>query len=159
VKLTGRFDIPAPRDRVFAALQDPLVLRACIPGCEELKAIAPNTFEAVLKIGVAGLKGTYTGTARIEDLVPPVSYSIAVDGRGAPGFVRGKAGLQFADTGGGATEIACAADVQVGGVIAAVGSRLIEVVARKMMDDFFNRLTGILRAPGGPEGPQLPTSG
>src|SRR5216684_7035638 len=122
--------IPAPPARVFAALVDPGVLQRCIPGCESLTAAGPDAYEATLKIGVAGLKGTYTGKAAIRDRRPPESLTLGFEGKGGPGFVRGSAAITLSAEGeGSATRVACEADVQVGGLIAAVGSRLVEAAA------------------------------
>ena len=135
--LTSR--VNAPRERVFAALIDPVILQRSIPGCESLTETSPDVYEAVLKIGVAGLKGSYKGSAAVRDKRPPESLTLAMNGKGGPGFVRGTAAITLTAD-GDATGVACDADVQVGGLIAAVGSRLIEVAARKMADDFFARL-------------------
>jgi carbon monoxide dehydrogenase subunit G len=137
--------VSADRARVFAALIDPAILRRAIPGCESLVASAPDVYEATLKIGVAGLKGTYTGKAAITDQRPPESLTLTLEGKGGPGWVRGSAALTLAED-DAATRIACEADVQVGGLIAAVGSRLVEAAAKKLADDFFRQLSQELAA-------------
>jgi uncharacterized protein len=137
--------VPAPRERVFAALVDPAILQKCIPGCESLVEVAPDAYEARLKIGVAGLKGIYTGKASVGDKRPPETLTLGVDGKGGPGFVRGSAAIALTEE-GGATRVACDADVHVGGLIAAVGSRLIEAAAKKLADDFFRQLSTVLQA-------------
>ena len=145
MKLTATSDIPATRARVFAALVDPAVLGQCIPGCEQLVATGDDLYEATLRIGVAGLTGTYSGKAELADKQPPDSFTIRFDGKGGPGFVRGRAAIHL--TGDEATtRVVCEADVQVGGLIAAVGSRLIEATARKLADDFFRQLAEVLTA-------------
>jgi carbon monoxide dehydrogenase subunit G len=142
MKLSLSSMVPAPRERVFAALVDPAILQRCIPGCESLKETAPDTYEATLKVGVAGLKGTYTGKASIRDAHPPESLTLAFEGKGGPGFVRGSAAIALTAEGdGSATRVACDADVQVGGLIAAVGSRLVEAAAKKLAADFFQQLS------------------
>lgn len=137
VATTGR--IAARPDAVFAALTNPAVLQRAIPGCQSLTGIGDDKYEAKLKIGVAGLKGEYTGTAEIRDKQPPDSLRLTFAGKGGPGFVRGSALVRLSAD-GDATLIACDADVQVGGLIAAVGSRLVEAAARKLADDFFGQL-------------------
>jgi len=139
MKLSLSARVNAPAERVFEALVDPVVLQRCIPGCESLTETSPDVYVAVLKIGVAGLKGTYKGTASIRDRRPPHSLTLGVDGKGGPGFVRGTAAIALTPD-GEATRVACDADVQVGGLIAAVGSRLVDAAAKKMGDDFFARL-------------------
>jgi uncharacterized protein len=137
--------IPAPRDRVFAALIDLVILQRCIPGCESLTVSGPDTFAATLKIGVAGMKGTYGGNASIRDKQPPDSLTLSFDGKGGPGFVRGSAAISLTAD-GDATRIACETDVQVGGLIAAIGSRLVDAAAKKLADDFFKQLSRELSA-------------
>ena len=131
--------LPAPRDRVFAALVDPDVLRRAIPGCETLTATAADEYAATLKVGVAGLKGSYTGKAAVRAKQPPDSLTLTFEGKGAPGFVRGSAALRLS-TEGDATRVTSEADVMCGGLIASVGSRLIEAAAKKLSEDFFRQL-------------------
>ena len=145
MKLTISARVAAPRERVFAALVDPAILQRCIPGCESLVETGPDAYKAALRVGVAGLKGSYTGTATIRDRRPPEALTLAVEGKGSPGFLRGTAAIALADE-GAATGVACDADVQVGGLIAAVGSRLIEAAAKKLADDFFKQLSVVLQA-------------
>jgi uncharacterized protein len=144
MKLTTSSHVPAPRDRVFAALTDPELLRRVIPGCESLTATGPDVYDATLKIGVAGMKGTYKGYAAINDKRPTDALTLTFEGKGAPGFVRGSAAIALADEGGG-TRVSSEADVQVGGLIAAVGSRLIEAASRKLAEDFFGQLSRELK--------------
>ena len=132
--------IPADRARVFAALIDPAILQRAIPGCESLTATGTDTYEATLKIGVAGLTGTYAGKAAIRDKNPPDSLTLTFEGKGGPGFVRGSAAITLVDE-HGSTRVETVADVQVGGLIAAVGSRLVEAAAKKLADDFFRELS------------------
>ena len=140
MKLAARYAIGAPPDRVFAALTDPAILQRCIPGCEELAPDGANQFRARVKVGVAGLKGVYTGRAELRYLDPPESFTLVVDGKGTPGFVRATAAIRCEAEASG-TRVDCDAEVQVGGLIAAVGSRLIEAAARQQMDAFFKQLT------------------
>ena len=138
--LTGTYRIPAPRERVFAALVDPDVLQRCIEGAEQLVRTSDDAYDVHLKIGIAAFKGSYVGKARLTDKLPPDSFTLHVEGQGGPGFVRGRARIRLVASEGG-TEATCDGDGQVGGLLAAVGSRLVEATARKMMDRFFERLT------------------
>jgi carbon monoxide dehydrogenase subunit G len=140
VKLAISSLMPADRERVFAALVDPEMLRRAIPGCESLTATGPDEYAVTLKVGLAGLKGTYSGKAAIRNPHPPDSLTLSVEGKGLPGFVRGSADIVLT-TEADMTRVACSADVQVGGVIAAVGSRFVEAGAKKLGDDFFRQLT------------------
>jgi carbon monoxide dehydrogenase subunit G len=151
MKLSASVLVAAPRERVFQALVDPAVLRRAIPGCESLTRTGEDTFAAKMTVGVAGVKGTYTGTAVVRDQQPHDALTLGFDGKGAPGFVRGTAALRLSDE-AGATRVAYEADVQVGGVVAAVGSRLIEAAARKITDDFFRRLASEIGSGAGAAG-------
>jgi carbon monoxide dehydrogenase subunit G len=145
LKLALSSVVPADRARVFAALVDPAILRRSIPGCETLTETAPDEYAATLKVGVAGLKGTYGGKATVRNRQPPDSLTLSFEGKGGPGFVRGTAALTLTPERDG-TRIACDADVQVGGLIAAVGSRLVEAAAKKLAEDFFRQLARELGA-------------
>ena len=138
MKLTGSYKIGVPREKVFAAITDPAVLQRCIDGCEKMVKTAEDSYDAHLRIGVAGLKGNYVGKVQLKDQKPPESYTLILEGKGGPGFVKGTAQIRLAEQ-SGQTELSCSADAQVGGMIAAVGSRLIEATAKKMMDEFFKK--------------------
>ena len=138
MKLTGSYEINAPRDKVFAAITDPNVLQRSIEGCEKMVKTADDSYDAHLKLGVAGLKGSYVGKVQLKDIKAPEAYTLVMEGKGAPGFVKGTAKITLADN-GDKTELHYEADVQVGGMIAAIGSRLIEAIAKKMADDFFKK--------------------
>ena len=143
MKIEGAADIPAPRDRVWAAFLDPEILAQALPGCEKLEAIGPNEYKATMKIGVAAIKGTFEGKVKLSDLEPPNRYRMAVEGSGGPGFVRGAAGMQLSDVDGG-TRVSYDADVQVGGLIASVGQRMLGGVTKMMLDQFFTKMTELL---------------
>jgi carbon monoxide dehydrogenase subunit G len=143
MKIEGSSDIPAPRERVWAAFLDPELLAQALPGCERLEAIGPNEYKATMKVGVAAIKGTFEGKVKLSDLEPPNRYRMAVEGSGGPGFVRGDAGMQLSDVEGG-TKVSYDADVQVGGLIASVGQRMLGGVTKMMLDQFFTRMTDLL---------------
>lgn len=144
MKLSGTYNIPAPRERVFQAITDPAVLQSILDGCEKMVKTGEDSYDAHLRIGLAGIKGTYIGKIRLMDLQAPESYTLIVEGKGAPGFLKGTARIQLAED-GAHTRIQCDADAQVGGMIAAIGSRLIEAAARKMMADFFQRFANAVK--------------
>ena len=143
MKIEGTRDIPAPRDRVWAAFLDPAVLSKAIPGCDALEEIGTGEYRAVMKIGVGAIKGTFEGKVRLSDLEPPNRYRMAVEGKGGPGFVRGEAVMSLSDADDG-TRVTYDADVQVGGLIASVGQRMLGGVSKMMLDQFFGRMTEIL---------------
>jgi carbon monoxide dehydrogenase subunit G len=143
MKIEGTVDLPAPRDRVWAALLDPGLLAQAIPGCEALEAIGPDEYRAVMKVGVGPIKGTFEGKVRLFDLEAPDRYRMAVEGAGAPGFVRGEAAMRLEDAPGG-TRVGYDADVQVGGLVASVGQRMLGGVSRMMLDQFWTRMSDLV---------------
>lgn len=138
MKLSSTYMLEAPREKVFAKITDPEVLQRVIDGCEKMVKTGEDSYDAHLKIGLGGIKGTYIGKVQLKDKNPPESYTLLIEGKGGPGFVKGTARIQLSDR-GGQTELQCEADAQVGGLIAAIGSRLIEAAAKKMMDEFFRK--------------------
>jgi carbon monoxide dehydrogenase subunit G len=145
MKLEGAYDVPAPREKVWDAFQDPEQLRQAIPGCEKLEATGPDEYKATMKVGVGGVKGTFEGKVRLSDKKPPESYKMAVEGSGGPGFIRGETVITLAQAGAG-TRVAYTADLQVGGLIASVGQRLLGGVSKMMADKFFTRMSELLQA-------------
>lgn len=140
MRLEGSYDIPAPRRRVWAALLDPAHLTRAMPGCESLEAVGEGEYRATMKVGVAAVKGTFEGKVRLSDLEPPTRYRMAVEGSGGPGFVRGEAAMDLAEVEGG-TRVTYRADVQVGGLLAGVGQRMLGGVSKMLVDQFFSRMT------------------
>ena len=143
MKLEGSYEVPVPRERVYAAFLDPEVLRQAIPGCEKLEAIGNGEYKATMKIGVAAVKGTFEGKVRLLDKKAPDSYRLAAEGSGGPGFVRADTLITLSDAEGG-TRVSYSADVQIGGLIAGVGQRMLGGVSKMMADQFFNRMTELL---------------
>jgi uncharacterized protein len=141
MKLEGSYEVKAPRDKVWSAFLDPETLRKAIPGCEKLEMIGPDEYKATLKIGVAAVKGTFEGKVRLLDKKPSDSYRLAAEGSGGPGFVRADTLISLADIEGGGTRVSYSADVQVGGLIAGVGQRMLGGVSKMMADQFFNRMS------------------
>ncbi|HEV8641224.1 MAG TPA: carbon monoxide dehydrogenase subunit G [Methylomirabilota bacterium] len=145
MKIEGAQDIPAPRQKVWDAFLDPEQLRQAIPGCEKLEALGNDEFRAVMKVGVAAVKGTFEGKVKLSEKDPPTSYRMAVEGSGGPGFVRGETVITLSDIDGG-TRVAYVAEVHVGGLIAGVGQRMLGGVSKMMADQFFNRMSQLLQA-------------
>ena len=136
MKLEGTYDVPAPRKKVWDAFQDPKQLKKAIPGCEKLEAIAPDEYKATMKVGVGGVKGTFEGKVKLTDKQAPDSYKMMVEGTGGPGFIRGETLITLTDHDGG-TRVSYTADLQVGGLIASVGQRMLGGVAKMIAADFF----------------------
>ena len=143
MKLEGSYEIAAPRQQVWEAFLDPDRLRQAIPGCEKLEAVGNDEYKATMKIGVAAVKGTFEGKVRLTDKQAPDSYRLGVDGSGGPGFVRGDTLITLSDAPGG-TRVSYSADVQIGGLIAGVGQRMLGGVSKMMADQFFNRMGELL---------------
>ncbi len=137
--LDGTHHFSAPRDRVWAAFTDPAVLARVTPGCERLDPVAPDEFEATLSVGVSAVKGVYQGKLAILDKKPSEGYTLWVEGSGRPGFVKGEGRLTLTDEDGG-TRATIRGEAQVGGVIAAVGQRLLGAAAHMLMEQFFSAL-------------------
>jgi len=145
MKIEGSHDVTAPRQRVWDSFLDPEQLRQAIPGCEKLEAVGQDEYRAVMKVGVAAVKGTFEGKVRLTDKRPPESYRMQVEGSGAPGFVRGETVVTLTEIPGG-TRVSYSADVQVGGLIAGVGQRMLGGVSKMLADQFFNRMGQRLQA-------------
>src|SRR5712692_6485232 len=139
MKIEGTHELHAPRDRVYALLIDPEVLRRCIPGCESLEKIDENAYAATLKAGVGAIKGTFKGNVHLEDMRPPEHYRIVVEGKGLVGFAKGSANFDLLEQ-GGSTLIKYSGELQVGGTIAGVGQRMIQAAAKMMAGRFFTAL-------------------
>jgi carbon monoxide dehydrogenase subunit G len=139
MKIEGTQKIDAPRERVFAALTDPAVLQKCIPGCEQMEKTAENQYNAKLTAGVGPVKGVFTATVSLQDIVAPQHYKLVVEGKGQPGFVKGSGELNLKDD-GGATSIEYTGEVNVGGLIASVGQRMIQATANLLLGKFFKTL-------------------
>lgn len=136
MKLAASYELPCPPERVYGALTNPAFLRPCIPGCDLLELERENEYWVSLSVGLPGLKGKYAGKTKLSELRPNESFRMSVEGKGGAGFVKGSATLRLVETETG-TRVECEADAQVGGVLAAVGQRLVSAGAKQMMDSFF----------------------
>jgi carbon monoxide dehydrogenase subunit G len=135
--MTGTRHIAASRQQVWAALNDPEVLKQCIPGCESLEMQSPTDMTARVKLAVGPVKATFNGKVKLSDLDPPTSYRIAGEGNGGvAGHAKGSATVRPADEGGG-TLLSYDVKADVGGKLAQLGGRLINGVAKKYADEFF----------------------
>ena len=136
MELKGEYRIAAPREDVWAMLNDPDVLRDCIPGCESLEA-SGDGFAARVTTKIGPVKATFTGTVTLTNMNPPVGYTIVGEGKGGvAGFARGSADVHLAED-GIVTVLTYSADAKVGGKLAQLGSRLIDSTAKKLADEFF----------------------
>jgi uncharacterized protein len=136
--MTGEYRIPAPREKVWAALNDPEILRASIPGCQSLERLSDREFTARVIAKVGPVKSTFNGNVVLDNINAPESYTISGEGKGgAAGFAKGGADVRLAED-GDATLLSYTAKADVGGKLAQLGSRLIDGTAKKMADEFFN---------------------
>jgi len=137
--MTGEFHIPAPRQRVWEGLNDPQILKQCIPGCQTIEKLSDTEFAAKVLAQVGPVRANFAGKVTLSDLEPPQSYTIAGEGSGGvAGFAKGSAKVNLAED-GGATLLHYTVQAHVGGKLAQIGSRLIDSVARKMAENFFTR--------------------
>lgn len=144
MRFEGDHLIPADPETVWRGLNDPEVLRRAIPGCEAMEQTGESEFTATVVARVGPVSASFRGKVELSDLVPPVSYRITGRGQGGPaGFAKGGAEIKLAPEGEG-TRLSYVADVEVGGKLAAVGGRLIQGVARKNAEDFFNAFSRVV---------------
>jgi uncharacterized protein len=137
MEMTGEQLIALPQVDVWRALNDPEILKACIPGCEAIDKTSENEYRVAMTAAVGPVKAKFSGKLVLSDLQPPNSYSLAFEGSGgAAGFGKGGAHVSLKSE-GSATRLSYTAKASVGGKLAQVGSRLIDGVAKKMADDFF----------------------
>jgi carbon monoxide dehydrogenase subunit G len=137
MNMNGEVVLPASREAVWHALNDPEILKACIPGCQTLEKTSDTAFQATAKIKVGPVSATFKGHVDLTDLDPPNGYKISGEGEGGiAGFAKGGAVVTLSEAEGG-TKLSYAVEAQVGGKIMQLGGRLIDGVARKMADQFF----------------------
>ena len=137
MRVEGAYIISAPRATVYARLLDPASLAKALPGCEKLEPKADGSFAAHMRIGIAAVKGNYQGRVEIHDQVPVESFRMKVEGKGAGGFMKGEGTIKLADE-GSVTLVHYAGEAQVGGLIASVGQRMMQVAAKHIVNQFFD---------------------
>ena len=146
MEMTGEYRISAPRQRVWEALNDPEVLKQCIPGCQSLEKVSDTEFNGRVVASVGPVRAAFGGKVTLSDLDPPQSYTISGEGSGGvAGFAKGGAKVNLAEE-GAETLLTYDVQAQVGGKLAQIGSRLIDGVARKMANDFFGSFAAAVAA-------------
>ena len=142
--LVGEYKIPAPRAKVWDALNNPDILKQCIDGCEELNKESDTVFSAKVTAKVGPVKAKFAGKVTLLNMDPPNGYTIRGEGQGGvAGFAKGSADVKLSDSGAD-TLLTYSARAEVGGKLASVGSRLVEGVAKKTADDFFGKFSQIV---------------
>ena len=148
MKMDGEFRVPRDREAVWQALNDPAVLKDCLPGCQEIEKTSDTEMTATLTIKVGPVKATFAGAVTFSDLDPPNGYTLAGQGQGGTaGFASGEARIRLLDD-GGETIVQYDVDAKVGGKLAQIGSRLIDSTAKKLAKEFFDSLAERLGGAG-----------
>ena len=138
MKMSDSQRIPASKAKVWAALNNPDILKQCIPGCQSLDMSTPNEMTATVVLRVGPVKATFAGKVTLSDLDPPNSYRISGEGSGGiAGFAKGGASVKLSEDGADVTVLAYEVDTQIGGKLAQLGGRLIDSTAKKLAGEFF----------------------
>lgn len=135
--IQGEYRIGAPREVVWQALNDTDVLKACIPGCEELVRKSDTEIEGRIHAQLGPVRSTFATSILLTDIHPPAGYTLVGEGKGVAGFGKGSANVELTED-GGATVLRYTADMKIGGKLAQVGSRLVEGATRQLADQFFD---------------------
>lgn len=153
MELSDSREIAAPRADVWAALLDPEVLKACVPGCQEMSGSLEDGFEATVVQKVGPVKATFKGAVTLSDIVEGESLTLSGEGKGgAAGFAKGGAKVRLSDTDAGGTLLDYDVEAKVGGKLAQLGSRIIDGFAKKMADQFFTKFQETVEGPDDAEG-------
>ena len=147
MEMKGEQLVPASQQATWAALNDPEVLKACVPGCESITPTGENVYEVLMVARVGPVSAKFKGKLTLSDINPPQSYSISFEGQGgAAGFAKGGAQVRLSAE-GDATRLSYDVKANVGGKLAQIGSRLVDAAAKKVADDFFKNFNGRMASP------------
>jgi carbon monoxide dehydrogenase subunit G len=156
MELSNQQALPVSQAIAWAALNDTSLLQAAIPGCEGIAEIGENEYEVIVVAAIGPVKAKFKGKLKLGDITPPTSYTLAFEGQGgAAGHGKGSAAVRLESTGENETMLHYTAHATVGGKIAQIGSRLIDMAAQKMAREFFEKFTAVLverQAPAPAEG-------
>jgi carbon monoxide dehydrogenase subunit G len=145
--MSGERLIAASKDKVWTALNDPEVLKACIPGCESIEKLSETEMKAVAAVKLGPIAARFTGKVLLSDLDPPNGYTISGEGQGGvAGFAKGGAVVKLTDEDGG-TKLAYQVNAQIGGKMAQLGARLIDSTAKQMAETFFSKFSALVAPP------------
>ena len=157
MKLSGSYQINLPKEKVWEALNDPEILKQAIPGCEEFIKNSETEFTAKATNKIGPFNASFTGDVELKDLNPPNSYKITGSGNSPVGFASGEASVKLEDENGG-TKLIYEVEANVGGKIAQVGARLIDMTAKKMADIFFGKFSELITTSNDPDSREEKTS-
>jgi carbon monoxide dehydrogenase subunit G len=146
MEMKGEQLVPASQQATWNALNDPQMLKACVPGCESITPAGDNAYEVLMVARVGPVSAKFKGKLTLSDITPPQSYSISFEGQGgAAGFAKGGAQVRLLEE-GNSTKLSYDVKANVGGKLAQIGSRLVDAAARKVADDFFKNFNGKMAA-------------
>ncbi len=146
MKLAGEYVFDGSREEVWELVRDPEVLATALPGTQNLNQVSESEYQGQMSIRMGPVSGTFSGKVVVSDEVPPESYTLAVEGRGAPGFAKGTGNVNLVDQGDGTTLMQYEGDVQIGGKLAGVGQRMLETVSKSMTRQGLETLNQALQA-------------
>ncbi|GGO96599.1 SRPBCC family protein [Wenjunlia tyrosinilytica] len=157
MKVSGDATLSAPVEKVWNALNDPVVLTRTIPGCQKLEETGPDSYRMTVSMGVASIKGTYLGNVQLLNQNKPGSFTLKASGAGGPGTVTAEAKVTLHDLGDGRTRLEYDADAVVGGMIGGVGQRVLTGVAKKTAGEFFKSVDKLLNGQMPAQAASVPT--
>lgn len=146
MRIEGEYVFDGPRDEVWGMVREPEVLATALPGTQRLDRVSENEYTGTMNVRVGPVAGAFSGRIVISDEVPPDSYTLSVEGKGGPGFVKGIGYVNLIDQGDGTTLMLYKGDVQMGGRLASVGQRLMDTVSRSMIREGLESLNEALRS-------------
>jgi carbon monoxide dehydrogenase subunit G len=146
VKIAGEYVFNGPRETVWELVRDPEVLATALPGTQSLNQVSENEYEGEMHVRVGPVAGVFSGRVVASDEVPPESYTLSVEGKGAPGFAKGTGHVQLIDQGDGTTLMKYEGEIQIGGRIASVGQRLMDSASKSMIRQGLETLNKALEA-------------
>ncbi len=146
MKIAGSYLLPGKPEQVWGLLNDPARLAKSLPGCERLDPDGPDRYKVTIKFALAAVSGKYSGSVELAEKRPPQSLRLRVEGQGVPGFMKGDGQLELLAR-QGQTEVRYSGEAQVGGMVAAIGQRMLDGAARKIIQQFFENAAAQLRTP------------
>ena len=137
MQVEGSVEVKAPREVVFHSMMDPGCLSQAVPGCEQLTLLGPSEYAMTIKIGIAAVKGTYSGRIRLDEIVTPEGYRMTIEGSSGIGIIKGVGNISLVE-GDGNTKVLYNGNIQVSGKIASVGNRFLGTIAKMLIGKFFD---------------------